>query len=456
MSNLRLLQTTTPHIALIPSAGIGHLIPYLRLAETLALEKCIVTIITPKPTVSFAESNLISRFLSTHPDMKQLEFQILPPSQSNSTTNDPFFLQYDAVNRSAHLLGPLLSSVSPPLSAIVSDLLVSTSLVSIVADLNLPNYILATTSARFLSLMVYLPTLLAEPNTKFGGDSDSVTVPGLASIPQSSIPPPFANPNHLFTELIRSNSRMIPQAKGVLVNTFDLFEPETLSALNSGSVLTSLPPFIPIGPLVPYESEDCLSLIWLDEQPEGSVVYVAFGSRTTMSKDQIRELGEGLEKSGYRFFWVIKGSIVDKDDKGDIGEVVGKLYAERNKNKAMMIKEWVNQEKVLAHPAIGGFVNHCGWNSVTEAALHGIPMLAWPLHGDQRVNAEVVEKAGLGIWERGWGWNGEKLVKAEEIGKKVKEIMSNAKGNIADKNDEEEIGAVLGKSYMGRNKKKAM
>lgn len=87
----------------------------------------------------------------------------------------------------------------------------------------------------------------------------------------------------------------------------------------------------------------------------------------------------------------------------------------------------MNQQEILAHPAIGGFVNHCGWNSVMEAASEGVPLLAWPQHGDQRVNAEVVEKAGLGIWEKDWGWGVERLVKGEEIGRKIGELMENEK-----------------------------
>ncbi|KAK9272500.1 hypothetical protein L1049_002873 [Liquidambar formosana] len=47
------------------------------------------------------------------------------------------------------------------------------------------------------------------------------------------------------------------------------------------------------------------------------------------------------------------------------------------------------------------------------------------------MNAEVVVKAGLGIWERSWGWGlgwgDERLVKGEEIGARVKELMGDEK-----------------------------
>ncbi|KAF7129572.1 hypothetical protein RHSIM_Rhsim10G0034200 [Rhododendron simsii] len=118
---------------------------------------------------------------------------------------------------------------------------------------------------------------------------------------------------------------------------------------------------------------------------------------------------------------------VDKEDTVGIEEVLGELFIKRTKDRGVAVKGWVEQEEILSHPVIGGFVSHCGWNSVMEAARHGVPVLAWPLHGDQKVNAEVVEKVGLGMWVREWGWGGERLVRGEEVGDKVREMMSDEK-----------------------------
>ncbi|XP_057972505.1 UDP-glycosyltransferase 708G1-like [Malania oleifera] len=412
-----------PHIALFPSAGMGHVTPFLRLAAMLSSRQCTVTLITTQPVVSAAESNHISHFLSTHPQIKHLQFHLLPFHESDRTTDDPFFLQFEAVRRSVHLLHPLLLDSSPPLSAIFSDFAVAANVGKVSMDLRIPNYVVSTTSANFFALIASLPLLTYEGNAKLSIGCGNVTIAGLGLLPESSIPPPFFNPNHLFTRITVSNSQYLPEAKGILLNNFQWFEAETLSALNNGSVLRNLPPVLPIGPLQPYEQEKDQELPWIDEQPAQSVVYISFGSRTAMSKEQIKELGDGLERSNCRFLWVLKTSKVDTDDKEEITELLGSSFLKRTKNKGVVVQGWVNQEEVLAHPAIGGFVNHCGWNSVTEAALRGMPMLAWPQHGDQRVNAEVVAKAGLGIWVKDWGWGVGRLVEGEEIGKRIGELM---------------------------------
>jgi len=61
------------------------------------------------------------------------------------------------------------------------------------------------------------------------------------------------------------------------------------------------------------------------------------------------------------------------------------------------VQEWLPQNDLLAHKDIKAFVSHVGHNSLYESAYHGVPVLAFPLFGDQQSNAKKVEHIGLGL-----------------------------------------------------------
>ncbi|KAL2898678.1 hypothetical protein RDABS01_040460 [Bienertia sinuspersici] len=427
-----------PHIAVCPSAGIGHLTPFLRLASMLSPppstdNSCNITLtltlIIIRPTLSSAEENQINTFLSTHPHINSSHFHILPVDNNSSKKQDPFVVHYDAVFRSSYLLANHLSTLSPQPSVVFSDLMLASGITKPLADLGIPNYTLISTSASFFTLMVTSASLRTTSGDS-DSDSDGDEIPGLGPIPMDDIPPFLMSEpdNNMLTRIIDTNCRHLHETKGVLLNSFDFFEPESVSTLQSGKLLATLPPIFPIGPFISVGSlKGSNNISWLDNQPPKSVVFISFGSRTAMAKDQIRELGKGIERSGISFLWVIKTTVVDKEDKEELNDLLGEAFFMNTKERGLIVKEWVNQEVILAHSAIGGFLSHCGWNSVMEAAQRGVPLLAWPLHGDQRVNARVVEKAGLGVWERSWGWIGERLVKSEEIALKIQEMMTSEK-----------------------------
>ena len=52
----------------------------------------------------------------------------------------------------------------------------------------------------------------------------------------------------------------------------------------------------------------------------------------------------------------------------------------------VMIKQWVPQQDVLAHPNLKVFVTHGGLLSVQEALYHKTPLVGIPLGNDQRPN----------------------------------------------------------------------
>lgn len=105
------------------------------------------------------------------------------------------------------------------------------------------------------------------------------------------------------------------------------------------------------------------------------------------------EFWHGLMNSGVRFLWVRRpNSVVGEDSAGQIEELL-----EATEERGCLVS-WAPQEVVLAHPAIGGFLTHSGWNSTLESLMEGVPMVCWPYFVDQHVNSRFVSE----VWKIGF------------------------------------------------------
>ena len=56
---------------------------------------------------------------------------------------------------------------------------------------------------------------------------------------------------------------------------------------------------------------------------------------------------------------------------------------------------WVAQNDILRHPKTKLFISHGGANGQFEALYHGIPMISFPVFGDQPYNAKRAEYHGF-------------------------------------------------------------
>ncbi|KAF7099801.1 hypothetical protein CFC21_101392 [Triticum aestivum] len=426
-----------PHLVFVPSAGMGHIQPFCRFITALANMGVEISVVTALPTVTEAEADHFAGLFAAFPAIRRIDFNLLPLDDATVAETDPFFLRWEALRRSAHLLGPLIAGAAPRASAIVTDVTLASHVIPVAKnELQIPCHILFISCTTMLSFLAYFPAYLDSANADhLVGDVD---VPGIGRVPVDYPPQLLRDPDSLFTKQFIDNGREIARADGLLVNTFDALEPEVLAALRGGKVVPGFPPVYAVGLLnlmstttaargdkVVEPVHGASPIIgWLGEQPARSVVYVAFGSRIAAALEQIREIGAGLEASGCRFLWVVKTTVVDRQDTAELGDVVGNGFLGRVQGRGLVTKEWVDQEAVLRHPAVGLFISHSGWNSVTESATHGVPILAWPMLGDQRLIATVVRSGGFGLWMEHWTWEKEEsIVTGAEIAEKVKEVM---------------------------------
>ncbi|KAG9075272.1 hypothetical protein FRC06_010181 [Ceratobasidium sp. 370] len=120
-----------------------------------------------------------------------------------------------------------------------------------------------------------------------------------------------------------------------------------------------------------------------------SVVYAAFGNYffpPAQSASHLKILIEEVVAQGLRLVFSVKPE--NAKATGLDEEYLEKLTKSGN----AIFPEWTKQLEVLEHPALHYFLTHGGWNSVTEATVRGVPMIFWPLGGDQPTNAMQIAR----------------------------------------------------------------
>ncbi|GMP37412.1 hypothetical protein CsSME_00009105 [Camellia sinensis var. sinensis] len=124
---------------------------------------------------------------------------------------------------------------------------------------------------------------------------------------------------------------------------------------------------------------------WLGLHPPASVLYVSFGSQNTISLPQMNQLAMGLEASGKPFIWVARPPLEFSVTEEFNADWLPDGFEERIRaeNQGMLLHKWPPQQEILSHKSTGAFLSHCGWNSIIESLSQGVPIIGWPLAGEQ-------------------------------------------------------------------------
>ncbi|CAL4936058.1 unnamed protein product [Urochloa decumbens] len=218
-------------------------------------------------------------------------------------------------------------------------------------------------------------------------------------------------------QLIVRNNAATHLAETIVCNSVEELEPGAFKLF---------PGVLPVGPLCSssgkpagsFWAEDATCAAWLDAQPAGSVVYVAFGSLAGHDAAQLVELAEGLALTARPFLWAIRPGSAGQ-------ELLGRLRALAAPRGR--VASWCPQRRVLAHPAVACFVTHCGWNSTMEAAASGVPLLCWPYFTDQFLNQSYicdVWRTGIKVPRPAGGGGGKTGIMGREVVReKVEELL---------------------------------
>ncbi|KAK8453588.1 hypothetical protein SEVIR_5G310900v4 [Setaria viridis] len=400
----------------------------VQLAKLFVQHGVAVTVALVEPQVESASfSAVVARAAATNPSVT---FHVLPPPTPSEEAPRKIF---DYLRHMDAPLRDFLRSL-PKVHAILLDMFCAGSL-DIAAELNIPAYFFMASGASILAIFLNLPSVAASTDRNSLselGDSP-LCLPGAPPFKATDLPQVVVDED-TSQGFLRIFKRL-PEANGILINTFESLEARAVSALRDGLCVPGrpTPPVYCIGPLVTEggdKKQECLE--WLDTQPDNSITFLSFGSLGTFSKKQLHEIAVGLEKSERRFLWVVRSpssdekNIFEKLPEPDLDALLPEGFLERTKDQGLVVKSWAPQVEVLGHRATGAFMTHCGWNSTLEGILAGLPLLCWPMYAEQRLNKVfIVEEFKLGVVLRGYD---EEVVKAEEVEEKVRWVMGSEGG----------------------------
>ncbi|EEF47681.1 UDP-glucosyltransferase, putative [Ricinus communis] len=391
-----------PHILIFPYPAQGHTLPLLDLTHQLSLHNLTLTILTTPKNLS-----TLSPLLSTHSNIRPLIFPLpshpsLPAGVENvkelgNTGNLPIIASL------RKLYDPIIqwfrSQVNPPV-ALISDFFLGWTL-ALANEINIPRFTFYSSGAFLASVADHCWNHIdVVKNLKV---VDFVDLPTTPSFNEEHLPSMFRSYDESDPdwEVVKEGSLANMSSYGCVFNSFEALEGEYLGFLKKKMGHDRVYGVGPLSLLGPDHSPRGNSgsfahvFNWLDGCPNGSVVYVCFGTQKLMSNTQMEALATGLEMSMARFIWVVKTGSAHQRESG-YGEVPDG-FEDRVARRGMVVRGWAPQAKLLSHAAVGGFLSHCGWNSVLEGIASEVLILSWPMEADQFVNEKLLMDLGMAV-----------------------------------------------------------
>ncbi|KAJ6357025.1 hypothetical protein OIU78_005006 [Salix suchowensis] len=294
------MTTTTkqpPHVLVFPYPAQGHTLPLLDLTHQLSLHNLTITILTtPKnlPTVS--------PLLSLHPQIQTLVLPFpshpLIPAGVENVQELGNYGNLPVIAASTKLYDPIVtwfkSHTNPPV-AIISDFFLGWTQ-HLAQHLNIPGFAFYPSGAFFAGIMNYCWDNME--SLKGLGVVDFVGLPRSPSFKEEHLPSSFRIFESLEGDYLGYLKRYFGHERVYAVGPLNLLGPDST---DRG---------------IPVTSSSGNVFEWLDGCPDGSVLYVCFGSQKLLNKKQMKALADGLEKSMVRFIWVVKTGTAQQVEDG--------------------------------------------------------------------------------------------------------------------------------------------
>ncbi|CAN6243942.1 unnamed protein product [Urochloa humidicola] len=431
-----------PHAVVVPYPGAGNINPALQLAKLLHRHGVYITFVNTEHNhrvVQDVEGAAAVR------GRDGFRFEAIPDGLSEADRGKQDYGQSLLVSTTTRCAAPLRDLIVrlsgtpgvPPVTCVVSTGLMTFAL-GVARDLGIRIMVFwcagaaslqAHMNMRELRKRGYVP--LKDESFLKNGYLDMTIIDWIPGVPPIALGDVSSfvrttDPDDFGLAFAESELSSCTKAGALILNTFESLDADVLAALRSeyAHVYT----VGPLGSLLQNAAiaadgnstdsstglslwkQDAECLSWLDTQAPGSIVYVNFGSHTVMTLEQVAEFAWGLRTSDHRFLWSIR------DDAMRNRALPPAFVAEAAAGRGC-VTAWCPQEKVLRHPAMGCFVTHCGWNSMSESMAAGVPMVCWPGFADQYTNC----KYACEVWGVGVRLDAE--VKREQVAMHVRKVM---------------------------------
>ncbi|KAK9743137.1 hypothetical protein RND81_03G219700 [Saponaria officinalis] len=420
---------------------MGHLIPLVELAKRiLNTHPFTISFLVPcEGLPSQAQKSVLGALPKDRADsyfLPPVSLDDLPSDSKIETRISHTLIRSLPVVR-AHLRG-LQSTCGSHLTALVVDIF-GTDAFDVAWEFGMKPYTFFPSNAMTLSFFLHLPKLDAQVSSEYRDMDEPVRLPGSVPLRGKDLLDPVQDRTNDAYKWILHHTKRYKLSEGIMVNSFIELEEDSLKAFKNPEPGYNYPPVYPVGPLIQTGASDRVDesgcLTWLDDQPRGSVLFVSFGSGGTLSYDQLIELANGLEVSEQRFLWVMRSPndnvanaayFSTEKERNNPLNFLPKGFLDRTKGRGLVVPNWAPQVDVLKHESTGGFLTHCGWNSILESVVHGVPLIAWPLYAEQRMNAVMLTE-GLKVALRPKA-NEDGLVGRVQIATVVKGLMEGEEG----------------------------
>ena len=302
------VHAPAPHVVVLAGPGLGHVAPVAELATRLAALHGVTSTIVTYTNLSSAAS-----LASLPPGISTAALPEVPlddlPAGAHIVTRIVTVVQRTLPHLRALLRSLLDDAPAGGVTAFLADMLCPAAL-AVAGELGVPRYVFYTSSLMSLVTLLYAPELARTTTCECRDLPAPVVLPGCLPLHGADLVEPLQERAAPVFGLLVDLGLDYLHSDGFIVNTFDALEHETLEAFRELSDKGVYPPAYAVGPLVRSVSDEAAKhhrcVPWLDEQPDGSILYVCFGSGGTLSTLQTAELAAGLEASGQRFLWVVR------------------------------------------------------------------------------------------------------------------------------------------------------